>query len=811
MAATNRNQQSLRPTMPFLASNEQFIPDAQSAPEACSHLRHCEAPARNGEKENVADKPGMLFVEDGGLARGQLDLSEPPSSPGSPDASPDPDGFTLSPQIQLPEQLGDSSAIQHIFKAELDETHLKSAWHEILKTIDAIHQLFILLVWLYNLELSNRLVVLVRSTDPCIIPAPVVIIFSYQYSFVHRPSWLLILLGNPKGCRRRRWIAACNIVWVDTTWRNFHNPIGHPLLRPLNTVRLRALITTPNLPRCSDDTPAAHWSEPLSLPIRTCGNGSNKRPTPISETADSANTNKKRRPGRGKNAGDDEESPERTGPGPSGKQAKGKETKLGGQNFACHFYKRWPIRHMVCLHHSQQAPRYVKTHLLRSHRQPIHCPTCYESFEARVTYNAHIIARGCDQNPGPCPFADAMSEDQERALGDLPVGDSIAKWYAMWDILFPGVPRPNSPFVNTDDIEGILLADVRDDRRSRFSQGIDRLLHSGTFDRQSVLRVFEETFSSTPPSSESPSNMTPGTNHLEPAQPMRPFNGHNVGGGGPQEAPRIRPRGPQAIAVPPPPSPPPPPPQQQQQQSVPPGMQAFLHHGPHQDASRRSPYPLSNITTARVPHPPGAASALDGHQQSAIGMHATAMPRRGHNGNAYPGSLGYFPNVNTNTLPNPYVPTAPAAQHPNSHHIYRQQQGYGIGSMIEIAERIPPGHPRNMFGPWAAQPPGHRIQPRPPATNNVHQHQRTRMVEPPMIPDGIANRMGPTPQYPQAAQSDTQSTQSASQDAGQRGSEFGNQDAASHDESADFADIDWTSFVHDNGEEDDESSYNGHG
>ncbi|KAK3381244.1 hypothetical protein B0H63DRAFT_523972 [Podospora didyma] len=116
---------------------------------------------------------------------------------------------------------------------------------------------------------------------------------------------------------------------------------------------------------------------------------------------------------------------------------------------ACPCYKHNPIAHMMCLlRNSLTETCFVVQHLERSHpKQPIHCPVCGRTFDTRTDCNDHIGRRLCEprtfQHPG-------FTDDQLRGLRQPRRNlNEAERWYCLWDILYPGKPRPASPYVGS--------------------------------------------------------------------------------------------------------------------------------------------------------------------------------------------------------------------------------------------------------------------------------------------------------------------------------------------------------------------------
>ncbi|KAL0932111.1 uncharacterized protein CTRU02_213064 [Colletotrichum truncatum] len=316
---------------------------------------------------------------------------------------------------------------------------------------------FVLFVVAYNT---------IQYVDLSVLPSSLNIIWFQPFWNVFPPYWLLSILVDNKGCRRRRWIAACSILWVDDyIWRTLTSAALWTFALPqLDSARLQKLLTPVNLTKFvpgpeSTGTPN-QIPQQTTLPIHSGGSDFQGGIGGPSQSGQSGTGNSQfggsRRPSGAGGPG---------GTGPNGREGGG--AAGGGQRdgdgneepnrpedllWACHYYKRWPWKHFGCLHQPQKAPRYVKTHLLRKHLQPIHCTICHEAFGTHAEMNAHIVAMSCSRAMGPSPYCDAISNDQRDQLKTLQsAGESeVEKWYKIWDILFPGVQRPPSPYMTGD-------------------------------------------------------------------------------------------------------------------------------------------------------------------------------------------------------------------------------------------------------------------------------------------------------------------------------------------------------------------------
>ncbi|KAK4460373.1 hypothetical protein QBC42DRAFT_151289, partial [Cladorrhinum samala] len=119
---------------------------------------------------------------------------------------------------------------------------------------------------------------------------------------------------------------------------------------------------------------------------------------------------------------------------------------------ACPLYMSDPQKYQSCrtpLHALGDAAA-VREHVETVHRRPFYCPACGELFGTASELNRHIRTEQCavrDLRPGEI---EGVHEDIMDQLGCWEAASSQSeeeRWYSIWDILFPGVPRPESPYL----------------------------------------------------------------------------------------------------------------------------------------------------------------------------------------------------------------------------------------------------------------------------------------------------------------------------------------------------------------------------
>lgn len=179
---------------------------------------------------------------------------------------------------------------------------------------------------------------------------------------------------------------------------------------------------------------------------------------------------------------------------------------------ACPFLKKSPERYRCCQKYSFQRIKEVKQHLRRRHMvNGFFCLRCQMPFESHSELMLHIKqGRACKAQE---PLHDLITEHQRLLLQQYPSrGKSLEQqWYDVWDIIFPGLPRPKDIYVQTEAEETIkslwnfwhekkrdILGEVFESKSSSTTVGAE-VYH--VFDRvmQSTLNRFTEKISKDDP------------------------------------------------------------------------------------------------------------------------------------------------------------------------------------------------------------------------------------------------------------------------------------------------------------------------
>lgn len=115
--------------------------------------------------------------------------------------------------------------------------------------------------------------------------------------------------------------------------------------------------------------------------------------------------------------------------------------------WACPFSKWKPLTYRKCCQYIPKDVSRVKQHLRRYHERPSYCPVCWEVFKEEGEYECHIQRRGC--SPQPRKDIERITPAQHKQLerrSEKQLSKS-EQWYAIYEILFSGQPRPNSPYI----------------------------------------------------------------------------------------------------------------------------------------------------------------------------------------------------------------------------------------------------------------------------------------------------------------------------------------------------------------------------
>lgn len=116
--------------------------------------------------------------------------------------------------------------------------------------------------------------------------------------------------------------------------------------------------------------------------------------------------------------------------------------------FACPFWKLDPIKYRGCFSMTLRGIPRVKQHLTRKHTPTFYCQVCFVIFPDGKTLDRHVLRKCCTRDD----FAplEGISHEQQRELSrkSNPTLPEAAKWFTIWDIVFPRRQHPSSPYID---------------------------------------------------------------------------------------------------------------------------------------------------------------------------------------------------------------------------------------------------------------------------------------------------------------------------------------------------------------------------
>ncbi|KAK1957421.1 hypothetical protein LY78DRAFT_554997, partial [Colletotrichum sublineola] len=120
---------------------------------------------------------------------------------------------------------------------------------------------------------------------------------------------------------------------------------------------------------------------------------------------------------------------------------------------ACPFGKMSPSKHSGCSRYQLKRIRDVKQHLKRKHTPDDYCRRCLRIFRDEESLTQHVSKPdgfGCQPAPQGKTL-EGLSQRQSRDLSrkSNPEFTDEQQWFAIWDIVFPGKPRPESAYLDS--------------------------------------------------------------------------------------------------------------------------------------------------------------------------------------------------------------------------------------------------------------------------------------------------------------------------------------------------------------------------
>ncbi|KAI0428514.1 hypothetical protein F5Y09DRAFT_312865 [Xylaria sp. FL1042] len=120
---------------------------------------------------------------------------------------------------------------------------------------------------------------------------------------------------------------------------------------------------------------------------------------------------------------------------------------LTKSHLPCPFYVRQKQKYRSCLTRVDlREIRDLTQHLESEHRQPLYCPTCYDTFVSATDWEEHIRRRSCVSSNKPRPEGVTVLQIQELARRDEHCVSQELQWLLIWEIVFPGAKSPSPAF-----------------------------------------------------------------------------------------------------------------------------------------------------------------------------------------------------------------------------------------------------------------------------------------------------------------------------------------------------------------------------
>lgn len=126
---------------------------------------------------------------------------------------------------------------------------------------------------------------------------------------------------------------------------------------------------------------------------------------------------------------------------------------------ACPFYLQDRCTYARCRKFKFRSMADVKQHILRVHKHPLHCPICHRIFasghedaQSRGQKKKHVRQRNCVKSEKEGPGLTEAQVQQLKNTKGRP-GKMRETWNDVWNILFPGVPHPESPYHTSSELE----------------------------------------------------------------------------------------------------------------------------------------------------------------------------------------------------------------------------------------------------------------------------------------------------------------------------------------------------------------------
>lgn len=125
------------------------------------------------------------------------------------------------------------------------------------------------------------------------------------------------------------------------------------------------------------------------------------------------------------------------------------QTQTPSLGLACPFLIRDPKEHGDCVSRRLTRIRDVKQHLYRRHTPLFYCERCFFIFDDEYSHQEHVTNADCTRDPSTHLMGVSHHQRKQLTLKSNPALSEADQWFAIWDILFPGVVKPDSAFADS--------------------------------------------------------------------------------------------------------------------------------------------------------------------------------------------------------------------------------------------------------------------------------------------------------------------------------------------------------------------------
>lgn len=142
--------------------------------------------------------------------------------------------------------------------------------------------------------------------------------------------------------------------------------------------------------------------------------------------------------------------------------------------FACPFHRFNPQKYHRCLKYTLNRIKDVKQHIYRQHSRPsLYCARCYQVFTTIGDRDVHSRRADCDTRSPP-EFEGITDQQRNELKKSSPKKKPLdEQWFELWEVVFPGRRRPQSPFIGNHVEEIVpLLREIWNEKKAAIISGV---------------------------------------------------------------------------------------------------------------------------------------------------------------------------------------------------------------------------------------------------------------------------------------------------------------------------------------------------